>query len=95
MFDAPPPSRPSFQVIASKEESKNHWQQKDYKGFNSSTDWDTADFSKASLVGRDGALHIQVLEACHHATTFPDIIYGGRDCCCLESCGFAAFFTSY
>ncbi|CAM9418603.1 unnamed protein product [Ectocarpus sp. 4 AP-2014] len=36
-------------VIASKEESKNHWQQKDYKGFNSSTDWDTADFSKASL----------------------------------------------
>lgn len=37
------------QVIASKEESKNHWQQKDYKGFNSSTDWDTADFSKVRL----------------------------------------------
>lgn len=33
-------------VIASSEESKNHWQQRDYKGFNSSTDWDTADFSK-------------------------------------------------
>lgn len=36
----------SLKVIASSEESKNHWQQKDYKGFNSSTDWDTADFSK-------------------------------------------------
>eukprot|EP00752_Nemacystus_decipiens_P016390 g14652.t1 len=37
-------------VIASKEESKNHWQQKDYKGFNSSTDWDTADFSKSPAI---------------------------------------------
>ena len=36
-------------MIASSEESKNHWQQKDYKGFNSSTDWDTADFSKVRL----------------------------------------------
>lgn len=33
-------------VIASPEESQNHWQQKDYKGFHSSDDWDTADFSK-------------------------------------------------
>eukprot|EP00903_Cladosiphon_okamuranus_P009269 g8844.t1 len=37
-------------VVASKEESKNHWQQKDYKGFNSSTDWDTADFSKSPAI---------------------------------------------
>lgn len=35
-----------LKVIASSEESQNHWQQRDYKGFNSSTDWDTADFSK-------------------------------------------------
>ena len=39
-------------VIASSEESKNHWQQKDYKGFNSSTDWDTADFSKVRFCWR-------------------------------------------
>lgn len=37
-------------VIASSEESKNHWQQKDYKGFNSSVDWDTADFSKSPAI---------------------------------------------
>lgn len=50
----PPPSRAPLplllKVIASNEESKNHWQQKDYKGFNSSTDWDTADFSKVPRV---------------------------------------------
>lgn len=40
---------PPLKVIASNEESKNHWQQKDYKGFNSSTDWDTADFSKVNF----------------------------------------------
>lgn len=42
-----PTMRP--QVIASSEESQNHWQQKDYKGFHSSTDWDTADFSKVAF----------------------------------------------
>lgn len=43
-------------MIASKEESKNHWQQKDYKGFNSSTDWDTADFSKVGLCVAGGVV---------------------------------------
>ena len=37
------------QVTVSKDESQNHWQQKDYKGFNSSTDWNTADFSKVRV----------------------------------------------
>lgn len=51
-------------MIASKEESKNHWQQKDYKGFNSSTDWDTADFSKASGVELFCSLFARLLRSC-------------------------------
>ena len=37
-------------IIASKEESKSHWQRNDYKTFNPSVDWDTVDFSKAPAV---------------------------------------------
>ena len=34
----------------SEEEANSHWQRKDYKGFNASTDWDTVDWSKAESI---------------------------------------------
>lgn len=37
-------------VILSEDESKSHWQQKDYKGFNSSTDASNADWDKALAI---------------------------------------------
>jgi len=37
-------------IILSETESQSVWQQKDYKTFSPSTDWDTADFSKAKAV---------------------------------------------
>ena len=37
-------------IVVSKEESSCHWQQRDYKGFNSSVDWDTVDFSKSPAI---------------------------------------------
>ncbi|XP_059611744.1 sulfite oxidase, mitochondrial isoform X2 [Phlebotomus argentipes] len=37
-------------VYVSSEESDSHWQQKDYKGFSPSTDWDTVDFSKSPAI---------------------------------------------
>ncbi|XP_064617297.1 sulfite oxidase-like [Liolophura sinensis] len=37
-------------ILVSKNESDSHWQQKDYKGFNPSVDWDTVDFSKSAAV---------------------------------------------
>ncbi|XP_064618699.1 sulfite oxidase-like [Lineus longissimus] len=35
------------QIVTSNEESKSHWQQNDYKGFNPSVDWDTIDYKNA------------------------------------------------
>ncbi|GAB0095632.1 Sulfite oxidase [Sergentomyia squamirostris] len=37
-------------VFVSNKESDSHWQQKDYKGFSPSTDWDTVDFSKSPAI---------------------------------------------
>ncbi|EFC49799.1 mitochondrial sulfite oxidase [Naegleria gruberi] len=37
-------------IILSEQESQSVWQQKDYKTFSPSTDWDNADFSKSSAV---------------------------------------------
>lgn len=37
-------------VVVSDKESDSHWQQKDYKGFSPSTDWDTVDFSKSPAI---------------------------------------------
>lgn len=37
-------------IIASKEESQSHWQQKDYKSFSPSVDWDDVDWSSAPAV---------------------------------------------
>ena len=37
-------------VTASREESASHWQQKDYKGFSPSVDWDTVDWSSAPAI---------------------------------------------
>ena len=37
-------------VYASKEESTNFWQQKDYKGFSPSIDWHNVDFSTAPAI---------------------------------------------
>ena len=37
-------------IEISSEESNSHWQQKDYKGFSPSTDWDTVDFSKSPAI---------------------------------------------
>lgn len=34
-------------IVVADKESDSHWQQKDYKGFSPSTDWDTVDFSKS------------------------------------------------
>ena len=34
----------------SQEEADSHWQRKDYKGFNASTDWDTVDWSKSESI---------------------------------------------
>ena len=34
----------------SEEEANSHWQRKDYKGFNASTDWDTVDWSKSESI---------------------------------------------
>ncbi|XP_062976041.1 sulfite oxidase, mitochondrial isoform X2 [Elgaria multicarinata webbii] len=38
------------QITVGPEESKSHWQQKDYKGFSPSVTWDTVDFSKAPAI---------------------------------------------
>ena len=37
-------------VEVAEEESDSHWQRKDYKGFNASTDWDTVDWSKSEAI---------------------------------------------
>jgi len=37
-------------ILVSEKESPNHWQQKDYKAFCPSVDWDTVDFSKAPAI---------------------------------------------
>lgn len=37
-------------ITISEEESDSHWQQKDYKGFSPSTDWDTVDFSQSPAI---------------------------------------------
>eukprot|EP00189_Rhodosorus_marinus_P013086 CAMPEP_0184738324 /NCGR_PEP_ID=MMETSP0315-20130426/1003_1 /TAXON_ID=101924 /ORGANISM="Rhodosorus marinus, Strain UTEX LB 2760" /LENGTH=549 /DNA_ID=CAMNT_0027205989 /DNA_START=781 /DNA_END=2430 /DNA_ORIENTATION=- len=37
-------------IIASDKESDSHWQQNDYKGFNSSVDWHNVDFSTAPAI---------------------------------------------
>ena len=37
-------------IVLSKDESSSHWQQRDYKGFNASVDWDTVDFSKSHAI---------------------------------------------
>ncbi|KAK9797815.1 hypothetical protein WJX73_000824 [Symbiochloris irregularis] len=37
-------------IIASKEESKSHWQQKDYKSFSPMVDWDNVDWSSAPAI---------------------------------------------
>ncbi|CAM9239957.1 unnamed protein product [Chrysoparadoxa australica] len=37
-------------VVASKEESQNHWQQRDYKGFSPNVDWSNVDFSSAPAI---------------------------------------------
>lgn len=33
-------------IIASKDESSSHWQQRDYKSFSPSVDWDTVDWDR-------------------------------------------------
>ncbi|XP_044764248.1 sulfite oxidase-like [Coccinella septempunctata] len=37
-------------VIVSSTESQSHWQQKDYKGFSPSTDWNNVDYSKSPSI---------------------------------------------
>ncbi|CAH2224296.1 sulfite oxidase, mitochondrial [Pelobates cultripes] len=37
-------------IVVSAEESRSHWQQNDYKGFNPSVDWDTVDFSTSPAI---------------------------------------------
>eukprot|EP01123_Difflugia_compressa_P009348 TRINITY_DN3072_c0_g1_i1.p1 TRINITY_DN3072_c0_g1~~TRINITY_DN3072_c0_g1_i1.p1 ORF type:complete len:311 (-),score=68.03 TRINITY_DN3072_c0_g1_i1:77-1009(-) len=37
-------------IIASKDESQSHWQQKDYKGFGCYIDWDNLDYNKAPAI---------------------------------------------
>ena len=37
-------------VEVTEQESDSHWQKKDYKGFNASTDWDTVDWSKSEAI---------------------------------------------
>jgi hypothetical protein len=37
-------------IIISKEESDSHWQQRDYKGFSPSVDWDNVDFDSAPAI---------------------------------------------
>ncbi|KAJ8904810.1 hypothetical protein NDN08_001325 [Rhodosorus marinus] len=37
-------------IVASDKESDSHWQQNDYKGFNSSIDWHNVDFSAAPAI---------------------------------------------
>ncbi|KAH3825782.1 sulfite oxidase-like [Dreissena polymorpha] len=37
-------------IVLSNEESGSHWQQRDYKGFNASVDWDTVDFKKSHAI---------------------------------------------
>ncbi|KAG8431620.1 hypothetical protein GDO86_017880, partial [Hymenochirus boettgeri] len=37
-------------IVVSREESHSHWQQKDYKGFNPSVDWDSVDFASSPAI---------------------------------------------
>lgn len=37
-------------VVASSQESSNHWQQNDYKGFSPSVDWHNVDFKSAPAI---------------------------------------------
>lgn len=37
-------------IFVSENESDSHWQQKDYKGFSPSTDWDTVNFSTSPAI---------------------------------------------
>ncbi|CAN0462941.1 unnamed protein product, partial [Discosporangium mesarthrocarpum] len=58
------------QVIASSEESQNHWQQKDYKGFCPSVDWDTVDFSKSPAI-QELPVNSAILSPCPGAVISP------------------------
>ena len=40
-------------VVASQEECNSHWQQKDYKSFNPSVDWNTVDWTSAPAIQVD------------------------------------------
>lgn len=37
-------------IVVSKQESDSHWQQKDYKGFSPSCDWEKVDFRKSPSI---------------------------------------------
>ncbi|XP_053564091.1 sulfite oxidase, mitochondrial [Bombina bombina] len=37
-------------ILISEEESRSHWQQNDYKGFNPCIDWDTVDFASSPAI---------------------------------------------
>ncbi|KAI4895484.1 hypothetical protein NFI96_016433 [Prochilodus magdalenae] len=37
-------------IVVSENESQSHWQQKDYKGFSPSADWDTVDYKSAPAI---------------------------------------------
>lgn len=37
-------------IVVSQQESQSHWQQKDYKGFSPSCDWEKVDFSKSPAI---------------------------------------------
>ena len=54
-------------IIPSKEESKSHWQQKDYKTFTPSVDWSTADFEKAVAI-QDYPIQSAITEPTNGAT---------------------------
>lgn len=60
-------------LIVASEESQSHWQQNDYKAFNNSTTWETADFSSLPAIQVDPKPHEHktrhiYMEACikHH-----------------------------
>ncbi|XP_061471465.1 sulfite oxidase, mitochondrial [Rhineura floridana] len=57
-------------ITVGPEESKSHWQQKDYKGFSPSVTWDTVDFSSAPAI-QDMSIQSAITEPCPNASVPP------------------------
>jgi len=64
-------------IVVSKHESDSHWQQKDYKGFNSSIDWDNVNFKVMPAI-QDLPVCSAICEPSNQSTLPPSVLDQGE-----------------